>query len=108
MKSIAAIAVTLFTVVAGPAQGSDVDWKFYGGLKDEYCFYEANDLVRGLGDHIRVWIKCLAQKDMEAIDIEKDFDGKIVNKAAEKVAMNYVPPIAMVEDVNYDRIVEIV
>ena len=77
MKSIGAIAIVLFAIVVpreGVAQALGVDWKLYGGDTTggiSFCFYDANSVVRGPEDHIRVWVKCLSQKDMEAIDLSR-------------------------------------
>ena len=91
MKSIGAIAIVLFTIVvprAGLAQTTDVDWKLYGGDTTggiSFCFYDANGVVRGPEDHIRVWIKCLSQKDMEGIELSKGS----VEKSVKKLAAGY-------------------
>jgi hypothetical protein len=89
------------------AQALSVDWKFYGDASldeksDEKssCFYNARDAIQRPDGHIRVWTKCLLQKDLDSINIEKDFDGKILNNAANKAALHYVPPIATVESID--------
>ena len=106
MKSIGALAVTLFTVVAGFAQASDVDWKLYGANTVggvSVCFYEANGVVRTPEDHIRVWIKCLPQKDLQSIELGKNS----VDKSVEKLRAGYVPPIVVAGKMNFDQIVDI-
>jgi len=109
MKSIGAIAIVLFTIVApraGLAQALDVDWKLYGGDTTggiSFCFYDANGVVRGPEDHIRVWIKCLSQKDMEGIELSKGS----VEKSVKKLTAGYVPPIVVAGKMNFDQIVDI-
>jgi hypothetical protein len=45
------------------------DWKMYGGVGtpvvevEAWCFYDANGVVQTPDGHVRVWTKCLAQKD---------------------------------------------
>ena len=94
----------LFGVIAGAAclaQGLSVDWKFYGGAKlgddasgaklgDDgkgICFYDAKGIVAQKADgHIRVWTKCLLQKDLDGIDPKTALGGKIIESAAEHMA----------------------
>jgi hypothetical protein len=99
----------LFTIVAVPvaAQEPSVDWKWYGGVpvdgKMTYCFYDAKSIVHQPDTHIRAWVKCLLQKDLDRIDIQKEYSGAILEETARKVANYYIPPIALVEkdvDVN--------
>jgi hypothetical protein len=100
MDLVAWTLLSLFGATVSRAQASDVDWKFYGGAALDgvsECFYEANGIIRGAAGHIRVWTKCIPQKDIESIDIEKDFAGKILKNTADKVAHYYVPPIESVE-----------
>jgi hypothetical protein len=105
MKRKGTLACVVFAAVAGIrcglAQGLEVDWKLYGGAAvggENLCFYDAKGLTQLPGGHIRVWTKCLLKKDMDSIDIEKDFGGRILKETAEKVAHYYVPPIAKIQD----------
>jgi len=93
MKCVGTLIYILFAVVGSSpavlAQALSVDWKFYGGASlggDSECFYDAKGVVQGPDGHIRVWTKCLLQKDMDSIDIKKDFDGTILENTAQKVA----------------------
>jgi hypothetical protein len=105
MKRVGTLAI-LFAFVVAPAalaQALSVDWKFYGGAaldEKSECFYDAKGVVQGPDAHLRVWTKCLLQKDLDSIDIKKDFDGKILENAGQKVAHHYVPPIATVEPID--------
>jgi hypothetical protein len=116
MKRVGTLACILFAVVGAPAglakRRLSVDWKFYGGASldgHSECFYDAKGVVPGPDGHIRVWTNCLLQKDMDSIDIKKDFDGKILANTAQKVANQYVPPIATVETIDVNqRIVDAV
>jgi hypothetical protein len=109
MRSIGAIAFVLFTVMApraSLAQASDVDWKLYGGDTvggTSFCFYDAHGVVRVPEDHIRVWIKCLSQKDMDGITLNDNS----ANKSAKKLLDGYVPPIVVVRVMSFDQIVDI-
>jgi hypothetical protein len=106
-----AIFVLLFTVIGatgGLAQRANVDWKYYGGATigndPEQCFFEAKGIVRPAENHVRVWTKCLSQKDLDAIDIEKDYNGTILENTAQKRAHGYLPPIALTETLDDDQI----
>jgi hypothetical protein len=110
MKRVGTLACILFAVVGAPAglakKGLSVDWKFYGGASldgDSECFYDAKGVVQGPDGHIRVWTKCLLQKDMDSIDIKKDFNGKILENTAQKIANQYVPPIATVKTIDVNQ-----
>ena len=91
---------TLLTVGTAFAQSPNVDWKYYSaGTTDReqiMCFYDAQGVRHGPQGHVRVWTKCLRQKDVEAVDIKKDFGGAILENTARKVASYYIPPIATV------------
>jgi hypothetical protein len=106
VKRTRALVTLLFAdmrVSAALAQGLDVDWKLYGGAPvggESLCFYDAKGLTRQPDGHIRVWTKCLLKTDLDAVNIEKDFDGRIVNATAEKVARYYVPPISKIQNVD--------
>jgi hypothetical protein len=109
--ALACIPCAVAVPLAGYAQAADVDWKFYGGASidgDSLCFYDAKGAIRGPEGRIRVWTKCLPQKDMDDIDIKKDFAGKIAERAAQKVVDHYVPPVAAVEDIDFDQMLAIV
>src|SRR5271154_576807 len=103
MKHICTLACLLYVAIRGPvsAQGSDVDWKLFGGAPvggESLCFYDAKGLTQQPDGHIRVWTKCLLKSDLDAIDIEKAFDGQIVKAAAEKVVHGYLPPISKIQN----------
>ena len=110
LKLLAAIALVIvgsdaFSTVA---RASDTDWKLYGSTERngdiELCFFDIKAATKVPDDHIKVWTKCLHKTDMDSIDIEKDFGGRIVENAARKMAHMYIPPIALIEDdVDFDR-----
>ena len=95
----AALLVLMGTTPSG--QAVDVDWKVFGGASvsgPEICFYDAKGVVRTYRGLVRVWTKCLSQQDLEKIDVQHDFNGRIVESAARKTDNGYVPPIARIED----------
>jgi hypothetical protein len=99
--AIAALALVALPTDALP-QEPNVDWKLYGGIgppvdQPGYCFYEAKGIVHQPDTHIRVWTKCLLQKELDGVDIQKDYGGAILDNAARKIASYYIPPIALVE-----------
>jgi hypothetical protein len=100
--------VGLASTIAFAASAADVDWKVYGFASvagTEVCFYEAMGVDRTPDRHLRVWTKCLSQKDMEAVDIKNDFGGKILENATRKMygRSPYMPPIARVESIDFDQ-----
>ena len=111
---LACLFVLLTSIPAGWAQPSNVDWKLYGGTPAEggaratLCFYEAKGIARETNGDIRVWTKCIAQAAMDALDTKSGLGKKIIDAAGEKVTHYYVPPFALVDDVNVQQIVDIV
>jgi hypothetical protein len=107
MRKRLSIGIFLLSVNTAMAQGPDVDWKLYGSISsndsNEFCFFEARGVSRRPDGNVRVWTKCILQKDLDSIDIEKDADGKILDHSARKVANHYVPPIATIEDSTADQ-----
>ena len=73
----------------------------------EVCFYEDIGISRSPTGLVRVWTKCLSLEEMDAIDIKRAFDGRILETTARKVARYYVPPIAAVEDLDVDQAMRI-
>jgi hypothetical protein len=103
LRIFASLLLVLSGASSAPAQGLDVDWKLYGGAPvggESLCSYDTRGLTRQPDGHIRVWTKCLLKADVDGINIEKDFDGRILKAAAEKVAQYYVPPISKIQNVD--------
>ena len=99
VTSGAALLALIGTTPLGEAGA--VDWKVFGASSvsgSEICFYEAKGIVRTPKGLVRVWTKCLSQQDLEKIDVQHDFNGRIEESAARKTDNGYVPPIARIED----------
>jgi hypothetical protein len=97
----------LLAVLATPAvaQAPSVDWKAYGGAKidgQSVCFYDANGVVRITDGYPRAWTKCLPQKDMD-----DEFNDAIKDATAGKVVASYIPPIASVETLTYEQVLDV-
>jgi hypothetical protein len=97
---------------AARAEPLGVDWKFYGGAQlgdgQAECFFDAAGVAKEANGLIRVWTKCLLQKDMDRVDIEKDYGGRIAENAGRKLVIEtYTPPISKVESLNYDRVIDV-
>jgi hypothetical protein len=113
MKRTAKMSVALVgawaLVMDAHGQASSVDWKMYGSTDGpSHCFFEAKGVLKIPDRHIRVWTKCLLEKDLDGIDAQKDFGGKILENAVQKIARSYVPPIALVEgNISFDQSVAI-
>jgi hypothetical protein len=104
------IATCIFGLMLAPlAWAADVDWKMYGTASvggDTVCFYEAMGISRTADRHLRVWTKCLLQKDLDGVDLKSDLGRKIAESTARKMLLGrpvYVPPIATVEDADFDQ-----
>jgi hypothetical protein len=106
-RSLIGCAVAL--ALAASAWAADIDWKLYGSVSDmgTVCFYDAKGVARTADRHIRVWTKCLSQKDLDSLDTESELGKKIIDNAVRKVMDHYVPPLALVEDVNFDQAMEV-
>lgn len=111
MKRISAVIALVAMITPSMGLAQSVDWKMYGWGSDpdgdNFCFYEAKGLDRRADDHIRVWTKCLLQKDLDSVNIKNDYGGKILENSAQKALKPYIPPIARVEDVDYDKSITI-
>jgi hypothetical protein len=112
VKFMAVIALVMVgSAASSTAKASDTDWKLYGVStidgNTDLCFFDIKGAIKGTDKHIKVWTKCLHKKDMDGIDLEKEFGGKILKNAADKMLNRYVPPIALVmEGVDFDKATE--
>ena len=109
MRIIAACALAL--TFASLARAADADWKMYGTASFDggvVCFYDANGVTRTADRHLRVWTKCLLQKDLDSVDIKGEFGGRIVENAARKVLDKYLPPIVVVENIDFDQAIVVI
>jgi hypothetical protein len=112
VRALACISTVIGASVA-LAQPSGVDWKAYGGAKlapetDVSCFHDANSVLQQPDSHIRVWTKCLRDKELENFDQTTDIGKKIIDNAADKVAHAYIPPYALIDpNVDFNKGMEI-
>lgn len=100
-------------VRTSPAIAADVDWKWYGGLAsaikgEEYCFYEERGLVRAGQNIIRVWTKCLLQRDLDAVSQKDIYWRAFIDMSASRIAHYYFPPIAKIEHLDSQQIEQII
>jgi hypothetical protein len=107
-----AVLIAASLLVTGPAHSAtSVDWKLYGGAKigatSDYCFYDAEGVVKQPDTHLRVWTKCLSENEMDSVDIEKEPDNKITKNAARKIIGGYVPPIIAIEKMDFNKIADV-
>ncbi|MBN3761139.1 hypothetical protein [Burkholderia sp. Ac-20365] len=104
--SVTLVAMMPTLAAARPA---DVDWKLYGGFdrgspnEKSYCFYDSSGVTHFADNRLRVWVKCLRQRDLDAVDIKESFGGKILENTAKKVADYYVPPISTVQSLDAEQ-----
>jgi hypothetical protein len=100
------VALVTFAAITASAQVADVDWRMFSGASvsgPEICFYDAKGAVRTPERLVRVWTKCFSRKDLDNVDVDKDFAGKISKNAARKMQDRYMPPIGLVEDIDVDH-----
>ena len=108
MRIAITAVITLFATFS--AQTANVDWKYYGravvsgktGKIELTCFYDANTIDHPTSGHVRVWTKCIDEKDMSKFDYNSDLGKKIIKATAQKMEDNYVPPYALIDDVSVD------
>lgn len=93
------------------AQPTDVDWKMYGTASVDggvVCFYDRNGVTHRPNGYVRVWTKCLLQKDLDGVDPKSELGDRIAKNAAHKISGGYVPPIMVVESIGFNQITVIV
>jgi hypothetical protein len=102
------IGSTVLICGAFPACAAGLGWKVssYQSVKSEVCFYGSADVYRA-NSLLSVWTKCLAKEDLENA-VKADSTGSLSDIAAEKIAHDYVPPIARIDALRGDRIVDAV
>jgi len=103
MRIAITAVITLFATFAS-AQTANVDWKYYSravvsgktGKIEMTCFYDASSIDDPTSGHVRVWTKCIDEKDMSNFDYNSDLGKKIIKATAQKMADHYVPPYALI------------
>lgn len=112
-----ALILSLVALVASitdvHAQAVDVDWKLYGlaTIKTSgpsECFFEAKGVTNSPDHHVRVWTKCLSQKDIDDLDSQKESVAEVIKNAAERMKRGYVPPLAQVRHINVNEMMVII
>jgi hypothetical protein len=92
-----------------PACAAGLGWKvlsYQSAKEPEVCFYGSTNVFRANG-HVNVWTKCLATEDLNNA-VKADSTGSLSDIAAEKIAHDYVPPIARISALPGDQIVDAV
>ncbi len=72
----------------------------------EVCFYGSANVYRANG-RLSVWTKCLAKADLDDA-VKADGTGSLSDIAADKIAHDYVPPIAALSRLPGEQIVDAV
>jgi hypothetical protein len=100
------IASLLAALIGGTttAFADDVDWRLYGGATvenaPEICFFDAKGVTQENVGQLRVWTKCLDQKELGNVHL----DEASLKKAARKTLSGYVPPIVTIGVLKSDQI----
>jgi hypothetical protein len=92
-----------------PTCAAGLGWKVlnYQSVKEpEVCFYGFANVFRA-NSLLGVWTKCLAKEDLKNA-VKEDSTGTLSGIAAEKIAHDYVPPIAKVKALEGDQIIDAV
>ncbi len=93
------------------ALAANADWKVYGFPSFEgpnICLYDATGIVRTPEQHVKVWTKCLLQQDLDGVGLDSELGQRIIKNVANKVRAVYVPPIALVENIDFDQSLAII
>jgi hypothetical protein len=111
MTRTIAFLVGCTTLISGalPACGAGLGWKVltYQSVKEpEVCFYGSANVFRANG-LLSVWTKCPAKEDLNNA-VKEDSSGSLSDIAAEKIAHDYVPPIAGLKALKGDQIIDAV
>ena len=90
------------------AQAAGADWKVYGEASfndsPSECFYDFQSIVREPDDHALVWTKCMSRKELDGIDFENEYYGRILQRTVQRLLENYLPPIATIQGIDFDQI----
>lgn len=103
MRKVLFLAL-MFAVFLKAPDARGADWKYHGGStlskgESVLCFYDSGSVERLIGGNIRVWEKAITQAEFKRIEkrIEKKEEKQIVDRAAKKIAIGYVPPYVLAE-----------
>jgi hypothetical protein len=111
MKRTFAFLLGCAALVSGalPIHAAGSGWKVLSGQSakvSEVCFYASVNVFRTNG-RVSVWTKCLAKADLDDA-VKADATGSLSDIAADKIAHDYVPPIAGLNRLPGDQIVDAV
>jgi hypothetical protein len=105
-----AMAWVLTLLTTSVVRAAEVDWKAYGFPSFDgpnICFYDAQGVVRAAERHVRVWTKCLLQKDLDSLDPTSIAGRNIVESVARKIKAGYIPPIAVIHNLDFNQVIGI-
>ncbi|HEY4941865.1 MAG TPA: hypothetical protein VII56_10590 [Rhizomicrobium sp.] len=106
-----AVLLLIAAVLPSSVRAANVDWKLYGGMQanagNSYCFYEERGIQNLPNKFIRVWAKCLLQKDMDAVDATKPYFRAAVDMSGSRVAHYYMPPYVRIERTNAAQAIQV-
>jgi hypothetical protein len=94
---------------AFPTHAAGSGWKissYQTAKQPEVCFYGSANVFRANG-RLSVWTKCLAKEDLDSA-VQADATGSLSDVAADKIAHDYIPPIAKLTTLQGDQIVDAV
>jgi hypothetical protein len=106
MRQLVSLSLGLMTLMGSALSGAhaaDVDWKLYGAASfpagEQWCFYDVQGVTQTPEGYLRVWTKCLQQKELDAVDPKQ-----IVEDSAKRIISGYVPPIVVGDIMKFDQI----
>ena len=100
--------IALFAGVC-PTYAGGLGWKVLShqsAKEPEVCFYSSANVFRS-NDIFSVWTKCLDREDLNKA-VKDDSTGTLSDIAAEKIAHDYVPPVASLRGLKADQFIDAV
>jgi len=81
-----------------PDENLSVDWKFYGGAPPDLfgenaCFYDSKGVEKLPNNGIRVWTKCLLDRDLQDRSLQDERTQKLISDMSAKKIANYYEPV---------------
>jgi len=88
------------------ANAQDADWRVFGFTDKLTLFYSVPDIARAPDGSVRVWTQGIQIKE-KALDAAAK-DKIFLDLVAGRIAHYYVPPLALVEKINTDQMMNLV
>jgi hypothetical protein len=67
-------------------------------------FFDAKGVSKTNDGYVRVWTKCLPEKDLDTFDEKSDRFKELADRSADKIVSGYVPPIVVIGRLEFDAV----